>query len=251
LYDKFVEKVVPKVKALRQGASIKGDECDCGSMTMPTGVEKIESMIDEAVSQGAVILAGGKRKDVKRKRDGEEEEKEKRPTLFFEPTVLGNVNHKMKIVQEEAFGPVMLLLKFTNDEEVIEMANDSVYGLGCSIFSNNRARAERMAKRICSGMCTINDFGVPYLVQALPFGGCKVSGFGRFNGPEGLRAFCNLKSVVTDRFPIMTVPRFTKYPVPTQAKDVVKGLISILYEDGISAKINAGKTLHKYKELLG
>ena len=88
--------------------------------------------------------------------------------------MLIDVDHGMRIVHEEAFGPVMLIIPFDNDEELVEMANGTPYGLGCSIFSTNYKRAEEIGKRIVSGMCTINDFGLSYLIQSLPFGGCKV-----------------------------------------------------------------------------
>lgn len=76
----------------------------------------------------------------------------------------------------------------------------SRYGLGCSILSRDVARAEKIGRRVESGMVTVNDYGVSYLVQGLPFGGCKYSGFGRFNGPEGLRGFAREQTVVSDKY---------------------------------------------------
>lgn len=117
------------------------------------------------------------------------------------PTVLSNVNHSMRIVNEEVFGPVMLIIPFSSDDEAVRLANSTEYALGSSIFSGNAARAHEVARRVVAGMATINDFGVGYLIQSLPFGGTKISGFGRFGGAEGLREFSRQKSVVTDRFP--------------------------------------------------
>jgi len=143
-------------------------------------------------------------------------------------TVLLDVNHSMRIVSEEAFGPVMLVLPFDSDEEVIRLANATAYGLGCSIFSANTERAERMGKEIVSGMLTINDFGVSYMIQSLPFGGCKMSGYGRFNGPEGLRSFSRQKSVVSDRFPFRAPPpRFARYPIPVEGPSLMHNAVSV------------------------
>eukprot|EP01089_Gocevia_fonbrunei_P015616 TRINITY_DN4611_c0_g1_i1.p1 TRINITY_DN4611_c0_g1~~TRINITY_DN4611_c0_g1_i1.p1 ORF type:complete len:641 (+),score=133.06 TRINITY_DN4611_c0_g1_i1:57-1979(+) len=246
IYNQFSSKIVEKVKTMRQGASIKGEECDCGSMTMPSGITKVQNLVDDAVSKGAVLLTGGKAKH-----DDAATTTDRSVPLFYDLTVLGNVNHTMTIANEEAFGPVMLLISFDDEDQVVEMANCTEYALGCSIFSEDRSRAEKLGQKIISGMVTVNDYGVSYMIQSLPFGGCKVSGFGRFNGPEGLRGFANVKSIVSDRWPIMTVPKFTKYPVPKDAKKVVKGLISVLFEDGISAKLEAVKVLNTHKELLG
>lgn len=107
----------------------------------------------------------------------------------------------MRIVNEEVFGPVMLIIPFSNDDEAVKLANSTDYALGSSVFSGDSKRAYSVARRVVAGMATINDFGVGYLIQSLPFGGSKISGFGRFGGPEGLREFSRLKSVVTDRFP--------------------------------------------------
>lgn len=117
------------------------------------------------------------------------------------PTVLSQVNHSMRIVNEEVFGPVMLIIPFSTDDEAVALANSTEYALGSSVFSGNAQRAHAVARRVVAGMTTINDFGVGYLIQSLPFGGSKISGFGRFGGPEGLREFSRQKSVVTDRFP--------------------------------------------------
>jgi len=240
IYDEFVDKITKAVKSLRSGAGYSGEHSDIGSVTMELGVKKCLDLVSDAVAHGAKILAGGTVK-----------ENQKEHTLFFDPTILVNVNHSMKCVQEEAFGPLMLIMKFDTEEEVIQKANDSIYALGCSIFSQNRARAERVGKQIVSGMLTINDFGVSYLVQSCPFGGVKTSGFGKFNGPEGLRSFCNVKTVVSGRFDGgVLVPRFSAFPVLKEARDVVKGLIGVLYQSGFANKVKAVQKLIEHRKLL-
>mmetsp|Transcript_11159 Transcript_11159/g.19026 ORF Transcript_11159/g.19026 Transcript_11159/m.19026 type:complete len:586 (-) Transcript_11159:43-1800(-) len=200
---------------------------DCGAMTMPAQVKKVDLLVQDALSKGAVALAGGKPIPTKNEHQ-----------LLYPPTILTNLNDSMKIVSEETFGPVMLLFKFEGDDEVIKMANASEFGLGCSIFSKNYKRAEFIAKEIESGMCTINDFGVSYLIQSVPFGGIKKSGFGRFNGVEGLREFSRQKTVVTDRFPMRAkAPRFTSYPIPTKAPIALSNAITMIYSGSFSIKI--------------
>jgi len=132
-------------------------------MTMQRQVEIVDELVQDAINNGAKLVSGGKRN-------------EKLKGLFYEPTLLVDVDQSMRIVNEEVFGPVMLVIKFKDDNDVIKKANGTHYALGCSIFSTNYARAEALAKEIVSGMCTINDFGISYLIQALPFGGAKISG---------------------------------------------------------------------------
>eukprot|EP01096_Ripella_sp_DP13-Kostka_P010922 TRINITY_DN4364_c0_g1_i1.p1 TRINITY_DN4364_c0_g1~~TRINITY_DN4364_c0_g1_i1.p1 ORF type:complete len:625 (-),score=292.09 TRINITY_DN4364_c0_g1_i1:47-1819(-) len=238
IYDKFKDTVQKKVLALRQGAPVpksvisKEQFVDCGAMTMPGQVDIVDRLVADAIANGASCLAGGKRP----RADGENAEH----IVFYPPTLLADLDPDMNIVKNEVFGPVMLLIPFDSDDHVVEMANSTPYALGCSIFSTNYSRAEALGRRIQSGMLTINDFGLSYLIQSLPFGGCKVSGFGKFNGPEGLKEFSIQKSVVTDRFPVRTkAPRFTQYPVPAAAPMVVQNAVSLLYSGSLSKKANS------------
>jgi len=201
-------------------------------MTMPRQVDIVDDLVKDAIDNGASCLAGGKRPSF----EGEDA----KHLVFYPPTLLADLDPNMRIVKNEVFGPVMLLIPFDSDNEVVAMANSTPYALGCSIFSTNYGRAEALGRRISSGMLTINDFGLSYLIQALPFGGCKLSGFGKFNGPEGLKEFSVQKSVVTDRFPFRTkAPRFTQYPVPSAAPLVVENAVSLLYSGSASKKLNA------------
>ncbi|XP_068649577.1 aldehyde dehydrogenase 22A1-like [Aristolochia californica] len=102
-------------------------------------------------------------------------------------------------MQEEAFGPIIPIMKFSTDAEAIELANDSNYGLGCAVFSSNQCRAKERASKLHYGVAAINDFATTYMCQSLPFGGVKHRGFGWFAGVEGLRACCLVKSIVEDR----------------------------------------------------
>jgi acyl-CoA reductase-like NAD-dependent aldehyde dehydrogenase len=182
IYDRFIERVVAEARALRQGDPLAGNgaDIDVGAMTMPHQVEIVEQLVADAVRKGAKVLVGG----------------ERRPGgNFYKPTVLVEVDHTMDIMREETFGPVMAIMRVRDDDHAIELANDSVFGLGSTVFSKDQARARRLADRLIAGSTCINDYGLAYMVQGLPFGGVRSSGFGRLNGREGLRACCNAKAV--------------------------------------------------------
>lgn len=152
----------------------------------------------------------------------------------------------MRIMQEENFGPIMAIMKVHSDEEAIRLANDCNYGLGCSIFSSNYKRAHKMAASISAGMATINDWGLSMGVQSLPCGGVKISGFGKFNGPEGLRDFCYQKSLVTDRFGfIVPPPSALFFPSPAGVHLFVEDFISILHGRGLQRKVSGVLNLLK------
>ncbi|EFA78464.1 aldehyde dehydrogenase [Heterostelium album PN500] len=227
VYDKFAKSLADLINSLKQGPPESG-QVDFGSMTMPAQVDKVEHLVNTAIKEGAKCLAGGKRHP------------EHKVGHFFMPTVLANVTEKMTIFNEEAFGPVATLVKFSNEDDLVRMVNGTAFGLGCSILTSDLARAERIGKRVQTGMLTINDYGASYLVQDLPFGGCKESGFGRFNGPEGLRGFSREVSVLTDRFGIKTpVPRLIRYPIDPAAVGIIRQAIFMIYQAGVFNKIRA------------
>jgi len=236
IFDKFVKRVVERVKVLPQGVDSDGKVNSIGSMTMPAQLEKVEALVKDAVENGAKILTGGQRNP--KLKDG----------LFYEPTILVNVNHDMKVVKDECFGPVMPIIPFKSEQQLLKWVNGTEYGLCCSVFSRDVKRATRIAKQIVSGMAVVNDFGVPYLVQDAPFGGCKVSGFGRFNGPEGLRGFCREQTLITERFfvpPSLKTPRLISYPVLPIAPTIVGLTLDMFYRWGISAKFYAAVDILK------
>jgi Aldehyde dehydrogenase family len=199
---------------------------------------KVVEMVKKAVEQGAVVLAGG------------EPHPDLAPTgLYYRPTVLSNITPGMDIVTEEVFGPVMLLIKFTDEKDVVQQANSTPFALGSSVFTTDYAKAERVTDGLVSGMTTINDFGIGYLIQSLPFGGFKESGWGRFNGVEGLREFSRIKSVVTDRFPLRTkAPSFVQYPIPDHAESVVKEAVRMIYAPTYAGKMRG--LVHMLKVLI-
>ncbi len=218
IYDRFVARVVDKVRMLRQGPPgyDVGEESryDVGAMTMPRQLDVILRQVDDAVKKGARVLVGGKRNPVWKGQ-------------FFEPTVLVDCDHTMAITREETFGPVMTIMRVGSEEEAIRLANDSAYGLGSSVFTKDRERAERMARAISAGMTVVNDYGIASMVQSAPFGGLRLSGFGKINGREGLRACTAEKTIVTDRLPLHVAPRI--YPITRGSFGTLEGAVSLIY----------------------
>jgi len=184
--DAFVAGVVSTVARMRQGPPLGHGPADIGCMTMPGLPEKVQELVDDAVAKGAKLLAGGKLPS----REG----------IFYPPTVLLGVRRGMRIWEEEVFGPVMAVIGFDTDDEVVALANDCDFGLGSSVFGG-QARARAICERLEAGMTNINDFATTYMCQSLPFGGVKDSGFDRFAGIEGLRGLCHPKSVSEDAVP--------------------------------------------------
>lgn len=183
VYDQFVKLVVEKVKKVKQGWDEKGD-VDTGCINNEEQVKKIEEQIEDAVDKGAKILVGGKRKQ---------------KNLFFPPTVLVDVNHKMKIMQEETFGPIISIMKFKDQNEAVNLSNDSIYGLNASVWSHDKHKALETAKQITTGGVVVNNALTASANFASPFGGAKQSGIGRYHGPYGLYAFSNIKAVLVEK----------------------------------------------------
>jgi len=230
IYDRFLARAKEVTLSMKQGP----DASDIGAINMPFQVTRYEEYIEDAVKKGAKVLVGGK---VNSTHNGH----------FFEPTILVDVDHSMKIMKEEMFGPVMCVMRVKSDAEVIRLANDANYGLSASIFSANYKRAHAIASKMESGGTVINDWGLAFMCADLPFGGVKISGFGKFNGPEGLRDFCFQRTCVTDRFGIIVPPPkpVLCYPTSPKAHKLAEDFVSILYESSLYAKAQAVGRLGK------
>ncbi|MCB9647917.1 MAG: aldehyde dehydrogenase family protein [Deltaproteobacteria bacterium] len=221
IYDAFERRVTELVTAFRQGSSRDG-VVDVGAIITPLQLDVIDRAVQGAIAQGARVVCGGKRAFGDR---GE----------YFEPTILADVTPEMHIMQEEVFGPVMLLSRVKDDAEAVAVANQISYALGSSVFSKDHARARRIASEVEAGMVAINEFGgITYMAQDLTFGGIKASGFGRMNGREGLRSMCNVKAVMEDRFPIHQPSKV--FPVAEKDYGVFSGVIELIYGRGLKAR---------------
>jgi acyl-CoA reductase-like NAD-dependent aldehyde dehydrogenase len=221
LYDAFEQRAAEIVSGFRQGSSRDG-VVDVGAIITPLQLDVIDKAVQGAIAQGARVVTGGKR------------------TLadtgdYFEPTILADVTPDMDIAQEEVFGPVMLLIRFEDDDHAVQIANDVSYGLSSSVFSKDRSRARKIVDQLETGMSCVNEFGgVTYMAQDLTFGGVKESGFGRMNGREGLRAMCNIKAVLEDRFPIHQPTKM--YPVKPALYETIGAALDLVYGHGLKQR---------------
>ncbi|MGE5219888.1 MAG: succinic semialdehyde dehydrogenase [Chloroflexota bacterium] len=226
VYQEFVDKVVARVRAMRQGPS--ANEVDIGCLTSESQLKKVSAQVEDALAKGARALTGGRRNS-------------RLPGYYFEPTVLVDVDHSMQVMTEETFGPILPIARVGNAAEALRLANASRYGLSGSIFGRNAAAAIRLAEEMQSGSVCINDSLVPFIVVDAPMGGRKDSGFGSRHGAEGIRKFCQQKTIVTDRFGLKE--EFPWYPATEQKARQVRHLLNLLCHSGWRHKLRAFKGL--------
>lgn len=201
VYDKFLQLLKEEVQLLRHGVD---QDADIGSMTFPAQINIVKHLIEDAVANGAELETG-------------ENPAHWKEEMFLPLTIISNVTHEMKIMQEEVFGPVLPVMPFANEHQAIELANDTEYGLNASVWTSDREKARRVTSRLVSGAVVINDVIVSIANHGLPFGGEKSSGLGKYHGEAGLRIFCHEKAIVEDRglkrTEIQWFPYQGKYPL--------------------------------------
>jgi succinate-semialdehyde dehydrogenase/glutarate-semialdehyde dehydrogenase len=178
VYDAFAEKFVERMRALTVG-----DPMDAGTDIGPVATEQgrvdIEELVADALAQGAQAACGGKTPDG--------------PGWFYPPTVITEITPQMRIYREEVFGPVAALYRVADIDEAIELANATTFGLGSNAWTADPDEQERFSNDLQAGAVFINGMTTSY--PELPFGGIKRSGYGRELSKEGIREFCNIKTV--------------------------------------------------------
>ncbi|UOY09370.1 aldehyde dehydrogenase family protein [Methanonatronarchaeum sp. AMET6-2] len=208
IHKEFLEKAIKKTEKLKLGTD---KESDLGPMTKPQQADKVMEHIKDAVQKGATIEIGGEREN-----------------QYIHPTILTDVDHTMKIMNEETFGPTMPIQKTSDIDEAIQLANKTRYGLNASIFTKNPDTADKITGKLKTGNIYINDavknIGNPYL----PFGGAKQSGLGRYHGPEGLKAFSNTKSIMKNN---NKKPELNWFPYTTQKHKNIMKAVNTLHGD--------------------
>jgi succinate-semialdehyde dehydrogenase / glutarate-semialdehyde dehydrogenase len=177
-HDALAERLAAGAKALKVGDGSQ-DGVQMGPLIQPAAVDRVERLVAAAISGGAVALTGAMRDPA--------------GAQFYKPTVLTSVTPDMDIARQEIFGPVATLIKFHSDEEAIQIANDTPYGLAAYFFTNDIARAWKVAERLEYGMVSVNE-GV-MSNEVTPFGGVKESGFGREGAAEGLDEYLEIKFI--------------------------------------------------------
>jgi acyl-CoA reductase-like NAD-dependent aldehyde dehydrogenase len=184
IYDEFVERFTEEVKTLKQGMDGREYGMDQGAMTFPPQAEIVKDHVADARQSGATIRTGGEALD----RDGD----------WYPPTVITEVDHSMKVMRDETFGPVVGVMKVRDADEAVRLANDTRYGLSGYVFGKT-AEAEAVARRLEVGAAVVNDVLVNFLASDVPMGGWKDSGIGFRHGEYGIKKFVRPESLVITR----------------------------------------------------
>jgi acyl-CoA reductase-like NAD-dependent aldehyde dehydrogenase len=226
--DEFTRRVVEKTKQLRQGSDAReaasDRRVDVGAMTFPKQIDVVEDHLSDARARGAEVLTGGRRNpDL--------------PGRFFEPTVLTGVDHSMKVMTEETFGPVLPIMRVRDEREALCLANDSIYGLNASVWTKDKTKGERLAAQVEAGITCVNDVIVGFAVTDAPSGGLKESGIGKRHGAHGIQRFCHEQVIITDRFGLRREQIW--YPYTAQTEALLLRAMRILFSGKLSAKVRA------------
>jgi succinate-semialdehyde dehydrogenase/glutarate-semialdehyde dehydrogenase len=212
VYDEFLRLVMEKGKDLRQGSEHGWNE-DIGAVFWDRQMAIIEAHVEDARAKGANILMGGQRNpDL--------------PGLYYEPTVITEVDNSMDIKQFETFGPILCIQKVASEEEALRLANDSEFGLNGNVWTQDKEKGYEMACAIDTGACSVNDMAVSYGVPAAPFGGKKNSGLGQVNGKKGIRGYTHEMPIVIDKF---GGELKSGYPYSAESAEGMKKLMNFLW----------------------
>ncbi|WP_280262507.1 succinic semialdehyde dehydrogenase [Nocardia wallacei] len=194
VYERFVAEFAANTRALRLGSALDYSY-EMGSLSFQRQIDTVAAHVDDAVTKGATVVTGGRA----------------RPDLgpyFYEPTILEGVRPGMTVYREETFGPVVSVYRVHSDDEAVEQANDSAYGLNASVWSRDTERAREIAARITAGSVNVNEgFIAAWGSVAAPSGGLGISGGGRRHGPEGLLKYIDTQTIAVQRaLPIAPLP---------------------------------------------
>ena len=196
-----------------------------GPMIHERQLSIVQTHVEDAIARGARLLAGGK------------------PLTqlgpnFFAPTILADVDHSMKIMREETFGPVLPVRSFKTEDEAVALANDSEFGLAACIFTNDRKRGEALARRVQAGTVMVNDVLTCFGISEAPHGGIKASGIGRTHGRFGLEEMVWPKYVDSDRMPRMK--KLWWYGYGPAFGQQMSGFIELLFAKGLTKRLRGG-----------
>lgn len=217
IFDEFAEKFVAATEKLKLGA-VYDYTVDMGSLVSQGQLKTVSEHVDDARAKGARVLAGGR----------------PRPDLgpfFYEPTILADVSPEMTCHASETFGPVVSLYPFRTDDEAVELANQTEYGLNASVLGRDVGRAKAIAVRVRAGTVNVNDGVVSaYGSTDAPMGGMGASGLGRRHGAEGILKYTEAQTVAVQRIPVLSPPKWVPFPVFTK---VMVGILEVLHRLGV------------------
>ncbi len=182
IYPQFVEKMVARAKQIKVGPGFD-EETEMGPLVSEVQLKRVLDYIEIGKKEGAKLETGGDRPSGEKLANG----------YYVNPTIFTNVTPDMRIVKEEIFGPVVVVQQFKTEEEAVEMANDTDFGLAGAVFSNSITRAHRVVKQLRAGITWVNGYHNTY--NECPWGGYKQSGWGRELGTFGLEAYTEVKQV--------------------------------------------------------
>jgi acyl-CoA reductase-like NAD-dependent aldehyde dehydrogenase len=217
--EPFLAKVVEQTNRLRVGDPARG-EVDLGPLTLERQRRIVEDHVADAVSRGARVLTGG------RALTG--------PGWFYPPTVLADVDHDMRIMREETFGPVLPVMVVDDLDEAVRLANDSNYGLTASAWTRDPETARRLQRELRAGAVTINDCVSSYGEPTAPWGGVKDSGHGRTHGLVGLREMVHVKYVARDP---SRRPLLWWFPYDQDLRRVAAASLKALHGTGLRTRL--------------
>jgi acyl-CoA reductase-like NAD-dependent aldehyde dehydrogenase len=219
--DEFIRRCVEKTRKLRVGP---GDdpENDIGPLIRERQIRVVEEHVADAVAQGAQVLTGGQRPPLQ-------------GGFFYEPTVLAGVDHRMKVMREETFGPLLPIMTVEDEAEAVRLANDSEFGLGASVWTRDRARGARLAQQIQAGAVMVNDCISFFGICEAPHGGLKSSGIGRSHSRLGLAEMVRVKYLDVDLAP--KLPKLWWFGYDRKADRGMRGFLDFLFAPRWTARV--------------
>jgi acyl-CoA reductase-like NAD-dependent aldehyde dehydrogenase len=224
--DRFQEQLLEKLKKVEQGDQV-------GSLTFARQLDIVSRQVDDATKSGARVLAGGPDVGVKNANG----------TLWYAPTVLDHVTDDMAVLKEETFGPVLSITRVRDEDEAIRRANEEGVNLTASVWTKSKARGDAIASELRAGSVTVNLHGETAAVPWSPWGGVGESGFGRLNGPLGLREFTVPVHVARNATP--KIKRLFWYPYDDATTAALRGVASFMHARDFGTRMSGLRAVMK------
>lgn len=247
LVDRFVARLTSIAQSMRQGPPLNASGntgVDIGALCLPGEATRIQALVDDAKAHGAQVLTGGRAANL----PGAERGQFYPPTLILVPDAKQDPSStKMRLLKEEVFGPLITVIPFEHEDDLVAQINGCSFALGSSVFGRSDREVVRVGRRLDAGMLACNDFATCYMCQSLPMGGLKDSGFGKFAGVEGLRGLCIAKAVVEDLVPFVRtqLPPPLRYPLSPVAFAFTRALMQFFYGHSLASKVSGIMNLAK------